>query len=135
MVDGVRPAICCSCIAVSLRRHVQCLVWWNQAGLACDCTLRFGLRLLFLAMEIKQLPRLLMFALSALFVASLSAAQRSAAESVRHARDDLDVTVQELKRINEALQAENAESKRAEDALHHAQLELAHVTRVTTPGE
>jgi hypothetical protein len=27
MVDGVRLAICCSCIAVSLRRHVQCLVW------------------------------------------------------------------------------------------------------------
>ena len=76
-----------------------------------------------------------MFALSALFVASLSAAQRSAAESVRHARDDLDVTVKELKRINEALQAENAERKRAEDALHHAQSELAHVTRVTTPGE
>jgi len=27
MVDGVRLAICCSCIAVSLRRNVQCLVW------------------------------------------------------------------------------------------------------------
>src|ERR1700720_4413093 len=55
-----------------------------------------------LAPDIAEIPRLLIFALSALFVGSLSAAQRRATESLRRARDDLDGTVQELKRINEA---------------------------------
>jgi len=62
------------------------------------------------AVETTQLPRLLLFALSAFFVWLLSAAQRSAAESLRHARDD-------LQRNNEALQAENIERKRAEEKL------------------
>ena len=89
----------------------------------------------FLALETRELPRLLFFAVAAFFVGSLSAAQRSTAESLRRARDDLDQTVQELKRINEALQAENTERKQAEEALGKAQAELAHVTRVTTLGE
>ena len=55
------------------------------------------------AVEINEIPRIIMFALSALFVVLLSAAQRSA--------------VQELRRTNEALQEENAERKRAEHAL------------------
>ena len=69
----------------------------------------------------KELPRLVFFALSGVFVVSLTAAQRRAAESLRDARDDLHRTVQELKRINEALQAENAERKRAEDALRRSE--------------
>jgi signal transduction histidine kinase len=88
-----------------------------------------------LAVDIKELPRIIIFALSALFVWSLSAAQRSVTESLRDARDDLNRTVQELRRINEALQAENAERKRAAEALDKAQAELAHVTRVMTMGE
>ena len=56
-----------------------------------------------------EIPRLIVFTLSAVFVGALSAAQRSATESLRHARDELDGKVQELKRINEALHAENAE--------------------------
>jgi signal transduction histidine kinase len=88
-----------------------------------------------LAVEIKEVPRIIIFALSALFVWSLSAAQRSATESLRDARDDLKRTVQELRRINEALQAENAERKRAAEALDKAQAELAHITRVMTMGE
>jgi len=64
-----------------------------------------------------ELPRVLIFLLSALFVGSLSSAQRSATQSLRYARDDLSKTVQELGRINEALQAENAERKRAERLL------------------
>ncbi|MFL5807459.1 MAG: MEDS domain-containing protein [Roseiflexaceae bacterium] len=71
-----------------------------------------------LTVEINGIPRLLIFALASVFVVSLSAAQRSAAESLRHARDVLDGTVQQLKRTNEALQAENAERKRAEALLH-----------------
>jgi K+-sensing histidine kinase KdpD len=44
----------------------------------------------------QELPRLLFFALSALLVGSLSAAQRRAGESLRDARDNLHQTVQEL---------------------------------------
>ncbi len=74
-----------------------------------------------LAVEITHLPRLLLFALLAFFVASLTAAQQSKAESLRHARDILHETVQELKRTNVALQAENAERKRSEDALRQSE--------------
>jgi len=74
-----------------------------------------------LAVEISHLPRLLLFSLLAFFVASLTAAQQSNAESLRHARDVLHETVQELKRTNVALQAENAERKRSEDALRRSE--------------
>jgi signal transduction histidine kinase len=67
------------------------------------------------AVEISQIPRVLIFALSALFALSLSAAQRRAAESLGRARDRLDGTVQELERINEALQEENSERQRAQE--------------------
>jgi PAS domain S-box-containing protein len=69
------------------------------------------------ALEIKEIPRLLVFALSALFVGSLSTAQRSTAESLRHARDVLDGTVQELKRTNQTLREEITEKKQAQQRL------------------
>jgi len=72
---------------------------------------------------------------SALFVGSLSVAQRSATESLRRARDDLRGTVQELQRSNEALQTESLERKHAEESLRESQAELARVSRVTTMGE
>ena len=87
-----------------------------------------------LALETRELPRLVFFALSALFVGSLSARQRSAAESLRDARDDLHRTVQELKRINEVLQAENAERKRAEDALRKSESYLAEAQKLSQTG-
>ena len=52
--------------------------------------------------------------LSALFVATLSAAQRSATESLRRTRDDLKGTVQALEKTNEAL-------RRSENYLAEAQ--------------
>ena len=58
-------------------------------------------------LQLTQWPRLGLFALSGLFVASLTAAQRSAAESLTQARDDLQTRSRELERINAALQAEN----------------------------
>jgi len=82
-----------------------------------------------------QIPRLVIFMVSTLFVGSLSAAQRRATESLRRARDDLRRTVQELQRSNEALQAESLERKHAEEALREAQADLARVSRVTTMGE
>src|SRR6266481_4589523 len=74
-----------------------------------------------LAVEISHLPRLLLFAPLAFFVAWLIATQQSKAKSLRHARDVLYETVQELKRTNVALQAENAERKRSEDALRRSE--------------
>jgi C4-dicarboxylate-specific signal transduction histidine kinase len=82
-----------------------------------------------------EIPRLVIFTVSALFVGSLSAAERSAIESLRRARDDLRKTVQELQSTNEALQTESLERKHAEEQLREAQANLARVSRVTTMGE
>ena len=50
-----------------------------------------------------QMPRFIVFVVSALFVGGLSVAQRSATESLRRARDKLNETVQGLQKTNEAL--------------------------------
>ena len=76
------------------------------------------------AVDIKEIPRLLIFTLSALFVGLLSAEQRSKAESLRRARDVLDETVQEVKRTNVALRAEIVARKRAETLLHAKEQEF-----------
>ncbi|HMF70413.1 MAG TPA: MEDS domain-containing protein, partial [Flavitalea sp.] len=70
-----------------------------------------------LASDLREIPRLLIFALSALFVVLLSEAQKDIAESLRHARNILEGTVQKLMQTNTALQKEIAERKQAEDAL------------------
>jgi C4-dicarboxylate-specific signal transduction histidine kinase len=88
-----------------------------------------------LAADVKEIPRIFVFALSALFAGLLSAAQRSATESFRRARDDLAGTVQALAASNEALRAESGERVRAEEALRNAQADLARVARLTTMGE
>ena len=88
-----------------------------------------------LAINTSETPRLIIFAVAALFVGLIAASQRNTTESLRLARDDLAVKVQELKRVNEALHAENADRKRAEEALRRAQAELTHITRITTMGE
>jgi C4-dicarboxylate-specific signal transduction histidine kinase len=82
-----------------------------------------------------QLPRFIAFSLSLLIVGLLTAAQRSATESLRRAHDHLKGVVKELRRTNEALQAESSERKRAEEKLQQSQADLARVSRVTTMGE
>lgn len=82
-----------------------------------------------------ELLRLVVFIASNVLVGSLSAAQRSAKESLRRARDDLSETIQDLKKANEALQTESHERKHAEETLRQARADLAHVSRVTTMGE
>jgi len=62
----------------------------------------------------KDIPRIALFAVTALFVISLSAAQRRTADSLRRARDDLQAAVDELARLNKALQVENIQRKRSE---------------------
>src|ERR1700676_3324994 len=68
-------------------------------------------------LDSSQLPRLIIFVVSALIMGFLTASQRSTTESLRRARDDLNVNVQELERTNEELRAENSERKRAEALL------------------
>jgi signal transduction histidine kinase len=70
-----------------------------------------------LAFAAQEIPRVVLFTLSAIFVLLLTAAQRRATQSLSLALDDLGRTVHALKDSNQALQAENAERKRAERAL------------------
>ena len=84
----------------------------------------------------KEIPRLVVAALTSLFVVLLSAAQGNAAESLRRARDVLYGTVQELKRTNVALQAENTERKRAEEQLKITSAQLRALSaRLTSARE
>ena len=87
------------------------------------------------AVNVDEIPRGVLFLLSALFVGSLTAAQRNATESLISTRDELKEAVQELETANKALLAESSERKLAEEALRQAQADLARVSRVTTMGE
>src|SRR5580692_11706222 len=87
-----------------------------------------------LAVKPEAIPRLIGFAGSLLFAGLLSAAQRSATESIRRARDDLKKTVQELQNTNEALQAESRERKSAEESLRRTDGYLAEAQRLSHTG-
>jgi PAS domain S-box-containing protein len=82
----------------------------------------------------EEIPRLVVFMMSALFVGALSVAQRSATESLRGARDDLKVTVQELQSANEALQAASRERERAKESLRRSESYLTEAQRLTHTG-
>ena len=71
-----------------------------------------------LAAKPSQVPRFLVFIVSALFVGSLSAAQRRTTESLRRTRDHLKETVQELKKTNEALGKSEAYLAEAQTLSH-----------------
>jgi PAS domain S-box-containing protein len=87
-----------------------------------------------LATRPEEIPRLLIFMVSALFVGSLSVAQRRATESLRSARDNLKVTVQELQNTNEALLEESRERKSVEESLRRSESYLAEAQRLTHTG-
>jgi C4-dicarboxylate-specific signal transduction histidine kinase len=88
-----------------------------------------------LAMSVNEIPRIGIFALSAVFVGWLSAAQRSATESLRDARDQLRDTLQALSTAYETLKSEDAERRRTAEALRQAQADLTRASRVTAMGE
>ena len=79
------------------------------------------------------------FSLPALLSSWFVKKRREAEAALKEARDQLDVKVQqrtaELRRTNEQLQLEISERKRAEEAFHKTQAELAHLTRVMTMSE
>jgi PAS domain S-box-containing protein len=82
----------------------------------------------------EEIPRFVIYSVSALFVGSISAAQRSATESLRRAHDDLTGTVQQLQRANEKLQAESRERKQAEEGLRQSEAYLAEAQRLSHTG-
>jgi PAS domain S-box-containing protein len=86
------------------------------------------------SIDLKSLPRLILFAASAFMVGLLAAAQRSATESLRRARDDLAAKVHELKTLNGVLHAENAQRKLAEGALQRSKAYLAEAQRLSRTG-
>jgi PAS domain S-box-containing protein len=85
------------------------------------------------ALGAEEVPRIVLFALTALFVVWLSALQRRTAESLQRARDDLRATVQQLEKLNKSLQIENAERRRAEQSIRQTERELQ-VTIDTIPA-
>jgi K+-sensing histidine kinase KdpD len=86
------------------------------------------------AVNLTELPRLIVFAVAALLIGFIAASQRSVTESLRRARDDLATKVQELERTNKALHSENAERKRAESAQHRSETYLAAAQRLSQTG-
>jgi PAS domain S-box-containing protein len=74
--------------------------------------------------EFTEFPRLVLLTIAALFVVSLSAAQGRTTASLQRARDEQQETVQELRKLNEALHVENSERRRAEENVRRTEQEL-----------
>ena len=81
-----------------------------------------------------EIPRLVIFTVSALFVGALSAAQRNATDSLRSARDDLRETLQKLQRSYAELQTETLERSHAEESLRQSEGYLAEAQRLSHTG-
>jgi C4-dicarboxylate-specific signal transduction histidine kinase len=81
-----------------------------------------------------EIPRIVLFAIAGVFLVALSAAQRAALNSLRRARDGREAAVYELAALNKALQAENAERKRAVTALRRSEAHLAEAQRLSHTG-
>jgi PAS domain S-box-containing protein len=85
------------------------------------------------ALPSKDIPQLALFAIAALFVVSLCAAQRRTADALRRVRDDQRAAVQELQKVNATLRIENAERQLAEDRARRAE-EALQATIDTIPA-
>jgi|tagenome__1003787_1003787.scaffolds.fasta_scaffold20990010_14 PAS domain S-box-containing protein len=76
------------------------------------------------ALATKEIARLMLFAVAALFVVLLSTAQRRAAASLRLAHERQQRAVEELQELNAKLRIENAERRQAEQRARRAEEEL-----------
>jgi len=74
-----------------------------------------------LAVDSAEIPRLVVFALAAVFVLAITGAQKRSEEKLRKTARELQTNIEDL--------------NRTQHELHKAQAELAHMTRVTTMGE
>jgi PAS domain S-box-containing protein len=77
-------------------------------------------------LDLKEIPRIIIFTLAALFVVLLSSVQKNKAEAITRARNILDWTVQKLKQTNESMQKTITERKWAEDELRLAYQRLSY---------
>ena len=91
------------------------------------------------AIHTTDLPYMAQFVLPALLSGWFTKKRKDAETALKEARDHLDAKVQErtaqLLHSNQQLESEIAERKRAEEAVHKTQAELAHLTRVMTMSE
>src|SRR5258707_11858033 len=74
-----------------------------------------------LAVDSAEIPRLVVFALAAVFVLAITGAQKRSEEKLRKTARELRTNIDDL--------------NRTQHELHKAQAELAHMTRLTTMGE
>jgi C4-dicarboxylate-specific signal transduction histidine kinase len=92
-----------------------------------------------LGIGLEEVPDMIVFVATALFISWLNGDQKRAKELLRQARDELDAKVRErtteLKKANEQLQSEIAEREAAEEGLARAQAQIARIARITTMGE
>ena len=99
--------------------------------LAYDCFLLHPAH--WFGFQLSDVPRFGLFAVAALVVMSLNAAQRRAAASLRQVRDQQREAVHELQRLNATLRVENAERERAEERARQAE-EALRATVDTIPA-
>jgi C4-dicarboxylate-specific signal transduction histidine kinase len=86
-----------------------------------------------------ELPDMLAFSATALFISWLNSEIRREKRSLQQAHDELDAKVRErtadLHRTNLQLQSEIADRRTAQEGLLQAQNEVARIARITTMGE
>jgi C4-dicarboxylate-specific signal transduction histidine kinase len=91
------------------------------------------------AVRSSDLPYFLAFVACEVGATQLIAWRKQAEESLRRARDELEIRVaertDELKQANDALVRQMAEQKRTEETLQLTRTELARAARITTIGE
>ncbi|MEY2539329.1 MAG: hypothetical protein QOG67_3069 [Verrucomicrobiota bacterium] len=72
------------------------------------------------ALDVEQVPRLILFAITSLFVSFVITAQRKTAEALRRSRDDLQAAIEDQKRV--------------EAALLHTEMHLTEAQRLSRTG-
>ncbi len=106
--------------------------WFGGIGPAMLATALSSLA--FYYYYLPPVPRLVIFMVSTVLVGSLSAALRSAAESLRRTHEDLVGTVRQLQSTNEALQAESRQREHAQNEVRRSEVFLSQAQRLSNTG-